>query len=73
MPNQQKKYPKIQQKSKGNELVNSIREKRGPALDFIAQTNHIQSFTHSMSPSKANHQNQEMGGMGLKDLNYLTS
>ena len=48
MPNQ-KKYPKIQ-KSKGNELVNSIREKRGPGLDFVAQANPIQSFTHGMGP-----------------------
>jgi hypothetical protein len=36
MPNQiKKKYPKIQ-KLKGNELVNSIKKKRGLALDFVA-------------------------------------
>jgi len=45
----QKKYPKIQ-KSKGNELVNSIKKKRGLALDFVAQANPIQSFTYGMSP-----------------------
>ena len=48
MPNQ-KKYPKIQ-KSKGNELVNSIKKKRGLALDFVAQANPIQSFTYGMNP-----------------------
>jgi hypothetical protein len=48
MPNQ-KKYPKIQ-KSKGNELVNSIKKKRGLALDFVTQANPIQSFTYGMSP-----------------------
>jgi hypothetical protein len=44
-----KKYPKIK-KSKGNELVNSIKKKRGLALDFVAQANPIQSFTYGMSP-----------------------
>lgn len=44
MPNQ-KKYQKIQN-SKGNELVNSIKKKRGLALDFVAQANPIQSFTY---------------------------
>jgi len=48
MPNQIKKYSKIQ-KSKGNELVNSIRKKRGLALDFVAQANPIQWFTYGMS------------------------
>ena len=48
MPNQ-KKYPKIQ-KSKGNELVNSIKKKRGLALDFVAQANPIKSFTYGMNP-----------------------
>ena len=48
MPNQ-KKNPKIQ-KSKGNELVNSIKKKRGLALDFVAQANPIQSFTYGMNP-----------------------
>jgi len=50
MPNQiKKKYPKIQNE-KGNELVNSIKKKRGLALDFVAQANPTQSFTYGMSP-----------------------
>lgn len=56
MPNQIQKN--IQKSKRENELVNSIREKRGPGLYFVAQANPIQSFTHGMRPLENSINNQ---------------